>query len=119
SDANIGVNFAVSSPLVERVVSGLQQNERIDWRFGGLGLRAHPAKGETGRQAAEVVQVRAGSAGEAAGLMPGDKVVKAGDWRIRKPQDLRAALARLAPGDKVILKYVRDDRELRTELTAD
>lgn len=116
SDANIGINFAVSAPLVERVVAGLAKTGQIGWHFAGLGLKAVPGKGSTGQLAAEVVRIRSGSAGEVAGLKAGDRIVKAGDWRIRKPQDLRGALARLKPGDTVVLDYVRSGQKLRTEL---
>ena len=116
SDANVGVNFAVSAPLVRRVVAGLRNRGRINWQFGGLGLRAHPEKGQTGRQAAEIIQVRAGSSGQHAGLMPGDRIIRAGERRVRKPQDLRAALARMMSGDKITLEYVRDGQNRRTEL---
>lgn len=119
SDANIGVNFAVSTPLVERVVAGLAKNGQIAWHFAGLGLKAFPGKGNTGRLAAEVLRVRVGSASELAGLKPGDQIVRADGRRIRKPQDLRGALARLRPGDKVVLEYLRGGEKARTELTMD
>lgn len=116
SDANIGVNFAVSAPLVERVVAGLEKNGQIAWHFAGLGLKAYPGKGNIGRLAAEVLRVRAGSAAELAGLKPGDRIVRAAGRRIRKPQELRGALARLKPGDKIVLEYVRGGEKARTEL---
>ena len=117
SDANIGVNFAVSAPLAERVVAGLEKNGQIAWHFAGLSLRIYPGKGNTGRQAARVAQVRGGTAGELAGLKPGDRIVRAAGRRIRKPQELRGALARLKPGDKIVLEYVRGGEKARTELT--
>ncbi|NNE22960.1 MAG: PDZ domain-containing protein [Rhizobiales bacterium] len=117
SDANIGVNFAVSGPLAERVVAGLEGNGQIAWHFAGLRLKVYPAKGETGRQAAWVAQVRGDSASALAGLKPGDRIVRAAGRRIRKPQELRGALARLKPGDKIVLDYVRAGMKARTELT--
>ena len=117
SDANIGVNFAVSASLVDKVVKRLRADGGIQWKFAGLGLRAYPAKGETGRQAAEVRQVRNGSAADTAGVLTGDRIVRAGKRRIRKPQDLRAALARLDPGDKIRLEMIRNGMPLSVELT--
>jgi S1-C subfamily serine protease len=116
SDANIGVNFAVSAPLVERVVAGLQKNGQIAWHFAGLGLGSYPGKGNTGRLAAEVLRVRKGSAAELAGLMPGDQIVRADGRRIRKPQEMRGGLARLRPGEKMVIEYVRGGEKARTEL---
>ena len=114
SDANIGVNFAVSAPLAERVVSALSEGRQVRWNFAGLGLRAVPGKGAIGQLAAEVVRVRSGSAGEIAGFKPGDRIVMAGNRRIRKPKDLQAALARLRPGDKVVLEYQRNGASHRS-----
>jgi S1-C subfamily serine protease len=116
SDANIGVNFAVSAPLMKKVVAGLTSQGSIAWSFAGLGLKGYPAKGATGREAAEVRHVRGGSAGEAAGVLAGDLVLRAGDRRVRKPQDLRAAIARLDPGGKIELEIIRDGTMLKLEL---
>ena len=75
SDANIGVNFAVSMCLAKRVFEGLKANGKMAWQFGGLGLRAVPPKGKTGRQGAMIVSVRNASSGENAGLKKGDVIV--------------------------------------------
>ena len=108
SDANIGVNFAVSAPLSKRVAEELAAKGSIDWNLGGVGLRAYPARGETGRMAAEAVRVRKGGAAERAGVKPGDHIVQANGRRIRKPADFRSTLARLHPGTELMLMVLRD-----------
>ncbi len=116
SDANIGVNFAVSAPLAARVADDLSRNGSVRWNFAGLDMRAFPPKGGSGREAAEVVRLRAGSEGEQAGLEPGDYILHAGSRRIRKPKDMQAALARLRPGDKIELVIMRQGAETRLDL---
>lgn len=116
SDANIGVNFAVSARLVRRVYDELREHGSIQWQFCGMGLRAHPGKGKTGRQGAEVVSVRASSAADRSGLQPGDVIVFAGGRRVRHPGGFRAVFAGLAAGGKMEVTFVRNGLEMTREL---
>ena len=119
SDANIGVNFAVSAPLSKRVAEELSAKGTIDWNLGGVGLKPYPAKGETGRMAAEAVRVRKGGAAERAGMLPGDRIVKASGRRIRKPADFRSTIARLHPGHELVLMVFRDGKPHELTLRLD
>ena len=121
SDANIGVNFAVSAPLSKRVAEELSAKGAIDWNLGGVGLKPYPARGETGRMAAEAVRVRKGGAAERAGMQPGDHIVQANGRRIRKPADFRSTIARLHPGTEMVLMVFRNgtSHELTLRLGAE
>ena len=119
SDANIGVNFAVSAALVERVYGALKTGRRIVWRFAGLGLRNAPARGATGRQGALVVSVQAGGAGARAGLQAGDLIVQAGGRRVRGAGGFRAAMALLMPGEHMQIVFRRDEKDMTAELIND
>ena len=121
SDANIGVNFAVSAPLSKRVAEELSAKGAIDWNLGGVGLKSYPARGETGRMAAEAVRVRKGGAAERAGMQPGDHIVQANGRRIRKPADFRSTIARLHPGTEMVLMVFRNgtSHELTLRLGAE
>ncbi len=112
SDANIGINFAVSAQLARKVADELAANGKVNWAFAGAGLRAYPRRGETGRQALEVMHVRPSSAAEAAGLLPGDRIIAAGQWRMRKPPEFRAAFARLSSGETLQLTIERNGRPM-------
>lgn len=118
SDANIGVNFAVSTAFAKRVATGLRKAGSIKWNFGGAGLRAYPKRGTEGRLGAQVMQVRPGAAAELAGLKAGDIIRKVGERRIRKPQDFRSAMARLMAGDEVEIGFERNGEKSILMLTA-
>ncbi|NNF80603.1 MAG: PDZ domain-containing protein [Rhizobiales bacterium] len=118
ADANIGVNFAVSTTLARRVATDLRAGKKVKWNFGGAGLGVIPQRGGLGRLGAEILQLRPGSAAEKAGLKPGDIIRYVDERRIRKPRDFRSAMARLLPGDEVEIKFERDNEEERVTLTA-
>ena len=112
------MNFAVSTALARRVATDLREGNKVRWSFGGAGLGTIPQRGGLGRMGAEILRVRAGGAAEKAGLKPGDIVRYVDKRRIRKPRDFRSAMARLLPGDKVDIRFERDDKEQRVTLTA-
>lgn len=116
SDANIGVNFAVSAPLAHKVAQVLSVKGSIAWQTGGVGLKQFPKKGAVGQMAAEVVQVRAGGPAEAAGLKPGDRLISAGGRRIRKPADFRSITARLNGGEKLAVEVRRGEATISLTL---
>ncbi len=117
SDANIGVNFAVAAPLAARVIDELSATGRVGWNFGGAGVAQHPPRGATGEMAALVVQVRPGGDAEAAGLAAGDRIVRAGGWRIRSPEAFRGFLGRMRPGDDTVLEIRRDGSLMQLPFT--
>lgn len=116
SDANIGVNFAVSAALVERVARRLRDGGRVAWPVTGLRLVAAPDRGQTGRMAARVKAVKSGMPAAKAGLKPGDLIVRAGARRIRKPAEFVSTIAGLARPATLSLLVVRDGAEQTIEL---
>ena len=118
ADANIGVNFAISTALALRVATDLRTGKRPRWEFGGAGLGTVPGRGGLGRMGAEVIQLRPGSAAEKAGLKPGDIIRYVDKRRIKTPRDFRSAMARMLPGDKVEIRFERDQKQERVTLTA-
>ncbi|MEM7428711.1 MAG: trypsin-like peptidase domain-containing protein, partial [Pseudomonadota bacterium] len=114
-EGSIGVNFAVSAALTQRVAKALRDRGAVRWRFGGAALKAVPPRGQEGRQGAEVINLRPGGAAEAAGLRRGDIIRHAGKRRVRKPLDFRAAMARLMRGDEIEIRFERggENKSLR------
>lgn len=100
SDANIGVNFAVSAPLAARVAIALRDEGRVRWLSTGLRLRPNLEKHEIGRLGARVIRVRSGSPAEKAAFRIDDLIIEAGGRKIRNEKDFVSALARMtAPVD--------------------
>ncbi|MCH8239071.1 MAG: trypsin-like peptidase domain-containing protein [Proteobacteria bacterium] len=108
SDANIGVNFAVSAALTAAVARQLRDTGRVKRPISGLRLEPFPGKGKTGRLGARVVSLTPGSLGERAGLKPGDIILRAGERRVRKPQDFVSAMSRLLYADALDMEIDRD-----------
>ncbi|MEE4238625.1 MAG: trypsin-like peptidase domain-containing protein [Anderseniella sp.] len=116
SDANIGVNFAIDAQLVEVVVEQTAEGAPfLPFKTGVLAQQV-PASGEAGREGIRVARLVPGSAGEVAGLQPGDIIYGAGGRRIRKPQDWLSVMARVRRGQPVAVEAVRNGEALVIEL---
>jgi S1-C subfamily serine protease len=113
SDANIGVNFAVSAALALKVAADLADDGKARHGRPALRLRPWPPLGEEGRQGGEIVAVEAGSPEARAGLRPGDVIIEAGGRRVRRPGGYAAALALHEAGEAFDVLVERDGRPVR------
>jgi S1-C subfamily serine protease len=107
SDANIGINFAASAALVQRVVDGLMAGGSV--RHADLGMRLaglEPAERVT-LAGARVMVLAPGGAAAQAGLAVGDLVTAIGGLPVRNVNDARAAIALARPGARLAVSYVR------------
>ena len=111
SDANIGVNFAVSAPLAERVFEDLRERGKVDWLVPGLRLERHPAPEETGQSGVRVVGVVDNGPAATAGIVAGDILIAADGRALRGPADLIAALARHRAPTEIKVVRRRDGHE--------
>jgi S1-C subfamily serine protease len=107
SDANIGINFAVSARLTNDVARQLRDSGRVKRTISGLKLEQVPAKGELGRLGARIVSLRPGLMGERAGLKAGDIILRAGGRRVRKPADFVSAMSALLGSDALEIEIDR------------
>ena len=98
SDANIGVNFAVSARLAQTALARLRSRNETSWPALDARLAPYPPRGATGRTGAVVMDVAPGSVAARAGLKVADVIVEAGGRRVRGPDDVVAAFA-LAAGE--------------------
>ncbi len=114
SDANIGVNFAVSAQLAARVVSELHSSGRVKWTASGLRLVQNLEPGETGQLGARVARVRVGSPADDAGIEVEDVIIQANQRRIRKPADFVSALALLIPPAELSVGIMRGTEQMTT-----
>jgi len=111
SDANLGVNFAVSMALVRRVTIDLIAHGKV--RRGRIGVRVGDLPRNETRPGALVRQVIAGGAAARAGLRAGDIVTAIdsgtnGPRAIRSASDVTAAVYLHRIGDEIQVTVWRD-----------
>ena len=117
SGTDIGINFAVSTGLLLRVVDALASRGEV--HFPGPGWQLAPAGRDqmAGSAAPVVVTVASGEAADRAGIRAGDRILRIGQRRIRTPRDAVAALAVQAePGWPLELVLLRAGHEQETSL---
>ena len=115
SDANIGVNFAASSALMNRVVEDLRDFGRV--RVGRLGWRLQ-ALTTSERKLWSGVRVKwldpLGPAA-VAGVRIGDILISVDKRSIFQLSDVSAAVYLRRPGEKVHMAFLRENRIIRIE----
>lgn len=116
-DGNIGVNFAVSAPLLLRVARDLQEKGKVDYVSAGWKLKPLERSLAARIAGAEIVEVAAGGPADRAGFSKGDVLLSVGARRIRRPSDVVAALALLRPGDTVESAFLRGGRRQTKTMT--
>ena len=89
SDSSIGVNFAVSTPLLQRVLDQHRQTGRVEHFRPGLLIR--PAPRSSGVTGAQIARVTPGTPEEVAGLKRGDVILFANGRRIKRAGAYQAA----------------------------
>ncbi|MEO0978675.1 MAG: trypsin-like peptidase domain-containing protein [Pseudomonadota bacterium] len=95
ADANIGVNFAVSNELLNRVVDALASKGEVAYLTAGWRLDVAGRAQQAEIAAPEVRFVQPGGPAGASGIEAGDLILQIGDRRTRTPRDALAALALL------------------------
>lgn len=108
SDSSIGVNFAVSTALLQRVLDQYRESGRVEHLPPGLLIR--PAPRSSGVAGAQVARVTPGSSEEAAGLKQGDVVLFANGRRIKRAGAYQAAHSLSWKSGVLRLKVLRGDR---------
>jgi S1-C subfamily serine protease len=111
-DTNIGVNFAVSQPLLARVVADLRDDGAVDYFEPGWRLARLPRARLAEIAAARVADLAPEGAAAAAGVERGDLILEIGARRVRSPREAIGALALVEPGGAVEVRLLRGQREL-------
>ncbi|WP_420336480.1 trypsin-like peptidase domain-containing protein [Roseibium sp.] len=116
ADANIGVNFAVSNALLNRVVDALASKGEVEYLTAGwrLGFADRAQLAEIA--APEVRFVQAGEPAETSGIEVGDLILQIGERRIQTPRDAVTALA-LLPAETESVPVVAQRRGVRTPVS--
>ena len=121
SGGNVGIGFAIPANLAKSVMSQLIRSGQVT--RGTLGVVTQALDERLSRalkvpngQGAVVTQVRAGSAGQAAGLRPGDVIVGFAGKPVRGPADLKSLEGLQAPNAGVALDVLRDGAPVRLDI---
>ncbi len=118
SGGNIGIGFAIPVDLAKKIVDQLRKNGRVV--RGWLGIRAQDVTpqlaaalgvGRTGGVMALVTDVAENSPAAEAGIRPGDVILEYNGKPLPKSQDLPSLVADTPPGQRVVLKIVREKSE--------
>lgn len=117
SDANVGVNFAVSPRLLTRVLDDLVSYGQVRRVAIGVAFRDLPIDQRETTAGALASRVRAGSVAETAGLKPGDIVTLIGEQIIKNRADAMTAVYLLRPDEKTSLVFWRDGNETAATIT--
>ena len=118
---NVGIGFAIPADIAAPVVDKLMRGQAIE--RGYLGVTIVPVTEDVAdslglaRNRGELVQtVQPGQAAAAAGLQPGDVVVKVDNKEVAPDNTLSFIVANTAPGKRIPIEVIRNGK--RMTLTA-
>jgi serine protease Do len=120
SGASAGIGFAIPANVVRTVSNELIKTGKFDRGLMGIeprDLKPFEVKERNGLVGALVQRVVPGDGADKAGLKPGDVITKIDDEKITNEIDLRVALYKRAPSQKVDVTYVREGDERSATLT--
>jgi len=116
-DSNIGVNFAVSMPLVRRVADDLLRFGQVVRGRPGMNLAELDRDERQGGGGVRIRGLRPGGAAEKAGLLTGDVITGIDARRVTKISDAIAAIHLKRPGDQLNVTVQRGGDVHSFELT--
>jgi putative serine protease PepD len=102
SQGNVGIGFAVPATTLADVLPVLKAGRRITRPYLGISTTERPAG-----DGALVGAVVRGGPGEDAGLRVRDVVVQIGEAKIKRPEDVSAAIEGRKPGDRIETTVIR------------
>ncbi len=109
-DTNIGVNFAVSSALLRRIVADLKSKGTVDYVSAGWGLEVPPRAELAVRAGVKVASLVDGPS-QRAGVQVGDLLVSVSGRLVRHPRDVVSALSLVRDGGEAEVRLVRKGAE--------
>jgi serine protease Do len=106
---NSGVGFAITHDRLGEALADLKAGRNVEEpRRPFLGVQA---KQDSEEEGVELELVQAGSAAEKAGLLKGDVILELEGKKIANFEELRAAIGRKSPGDRILVKVRRGEEE--------
>ena len=127
SGASAGIGFSIPSEVVGWVVPDLIKYGKINRPTLGLELARQQITQRLGLEGGLIINVIPGSPADKAGIRPtkrnrygeillGDIVLSVGEDKIRSNNDLTLALEKYKPGDRVMVRLLRDDETIEVEV---
>jgi Do/DeqQ family serine protease len=120
--AYAGYGFAIPTSIMTKVVSDLKEFGTVQRAI--LGISGHDLGDERTKdkdlgtvEGVYVAEVSDGSGAKAAGIEPGDVIIKIGDKKVHNMAELQESLTQYRPGDKVEVTLLRDKKEKTLNVT--
>jgi putative serine protease PepD len=111
-EGNVGIAFAIPANTVKEVLPALESGTTVKHAYLGLQTTQSPSG-----SGARIDDATPGGPAERAGLQAGDVVTKVDGKTITSPDDVAAAIADDAPGDKVEVEVQRGGSKQSIEVT--
>ncbi len=112
--ASIGIGLAIPVNMVKKVLGDLVKGGGLKRGFLGVSLEESPTV-----QGAIIDSVEPNSPAEQAGLKPRDVIVKAAGKSVASVNQLRVAISQTPPGTRVLVKALRNGKEMDFYVTLD
>ena len=119
--AYAGYGFAIPTSIMTKVVGDLKEFGTVQRAI--LGISGHDLDERTKDKdlgtvdGVYVAEVTDGSGAKAAGIEPGDVIVKIGDKKVHNMAELQESLTQYRPGDKTEVTILRGKKEKALDVT--
>lgn len=117
SDANVGVNFAVSPRLLTRVIDDLLADGMVRRITLGIGFRDQPLSDRETVVGVLASRIRDNSPAITAGVQSGDIITYIGQRRVKNRADAMTAVFLLYPDEKTSLVFWHNGKETAATIT--
>ena len=117
-----GYSFAVPAALVKKVMDdllefGVVQRALLGVSIVDVNAQLAEDQGLDILTGVYIARVNEGSSADDAGIQEGDVIIEVGDVEVKNVSELQEQIARKRPGDKVMVKFMRDGREQTVSTT--
>lgn len=106
---SVGIGFAIPSAVVRRILESVLKNGRLVSGYLGVSADSRPGNDQPGVRVAEVTP---NSPAEAAGIKPGDVIVKFNDRAVKDIMALRNRIAETEIDKNVAIELMRDGKPM-------